>query len=79
MDPRPAPGVRGAALASGDALRDEWSIVVVGPHFAGALVAADLGDRGPDMARRFDFAVTYDRPLVVEAARSLMAHVVLSP
>jgi len=71
----PAPGVRGATLADDDALKDEWSVVVMGPHFAGALVAVDLGDVGPDRDRRFDFALTYDRDLVMAAASALMRRV----
>ena len=35
----------------------------------------DLGDDGPDADRRFDFALTYDRELVIEAANSLMARI----
>jgi DICT domain-containing protein len=75
LEAEPAPGVRGATLADDDALRDEWSVVVVAPHFAGALVAVDLGDTGPERERRFDFAVTYDRDLVMTAANSLMHRV----
>ena len=71
MDSHPAPGVRGADIGADDPLVGEWSVVVLGPHFAGALVAIDLGDDGPDMERRFDYAVTYDRDLVVEAAATL--------
>jgi hypothetical protein len=67
----PAPGVRGASLGD-DRLRGEWNVVVVGPHRAAALVARDLGDDGPEPERRFDFAVTHDRRLAVEAARSLL-------
>ncbi|MEU4423346.1 EAL domain-containing protein [Actinoplanes sp. NPDC024001] len=69
----PAPGVRGACLGD-DRLRGEWNVIVVGPHRAAALVARDLGDDGPDAERRFDFAITHDRALVVEAARSLLHH-----
>lgn len=58
-----------------EALKDEWSVVVLAPHFAGALVAVDLGDTGPDDERRFDFALTYDRDLVMDAASSLMRRV----
>jgi DICT domain-containing protein len=76
MDPKPATGVRGARLAPDDPLRREWDVVVVGPHFAGAFVARDLGDDGPDSDRRFDFYVTYDRDLVLEAARALMVKIV---
>lgn len=71
----PAPGVRGAPLAAGDPLAGEWSVVVVGPHFAGALVARDLGDSGPDRERRFEFTTTYDRGLVIDAARTLIARI----
>jgi EAL domain-containing protein (putative c-di-GMP-specific phosphodiesterase class I) len=75
MEVAPAPGVRGAALAGDDVLRGEWSVVVLGPHFAGALVARDLGDGGPEHERRFDVALTYDRDLVIEAAGALMRRV----
>lgn len=75
MEAEPAAGVRGATLADDDALKDEWSVVVLAPHFAGALVAIDLGDTGPDRQRRFEYAVTYDRNLVTTAVGSLMRRV----
>ncbi|MEA2331292.1 MAG: hypothetical protein QOH58_1430 [Thermoleophilaceae bacterium] len=75
MPARPARGVRGARLDRSDPLCGEWSVVVLGPHFAGALVAVDLGDDGPDMRRRFDYTVTYERQAVVDAARTLAARV----
>jgi EAL domain-containing protein (putative c-di-GMP-specific phosphodiesterase class I) len=68
----PVPGVRGADLRPGDPLGGEWNVVVVGPHHAAALVARDLDDDGPDAQRTFDYVVTYDRPLVVDAARALL-------
>ena len=71
MGSTPITGVRGADLAADDALAGEWVVVVVGPHFGGALIAKDLGDTGPDRERRFDAAITYDRDLVLDAARSL--------
>ena len=49
---------------------------MLGPHFAGALVARSLGDEGPEMERRFEFALTYDRELVVDAANTLMRRLV---
>jgi EAL domain-containing protein (putative c-di-GMP-specific phosphodiesterase class I) len=72
----PAPGVRGASLDADDPLKGEWNVVVIAPHFAAAFVARDLGD-GPDddMARRFDFCLTYDRDLAVAAARGLLARI----
>lgn len=68
----PAPGVHGAHLSPSDALRSEWDVVVLGPHFAGAFVANDLGDEGDDGLRRFDYIVTHNRDLVVGAATGLM-------
>jgi hypothetical protein len=65
-----------ADLRSDEVLRGEWDVAVIGPHFAGAFVARDLGDAGPDADRRFDFFVTYERELVVAAARTLMARIV---
>jgi len=73
LDEEPAPGVRGAGLRENDTLRDEWNVLVVGPHRAAALVAHDLGDDGPDDERRFDFVLTHDRALVLEAARALLS------
>jgi len=69
---RPVAGVRGAALDSADPLRGEWNVTVIGPHFAIAFAARELGDAGPDMDRRFDFAITYDRDLAIGAARAMM-------
>lgn len=75
MPAEPVPGVRGAVLSGGDLLRGEWHIVVVGPHLAAALLARDLGDHGPEMDRRFEFVLTYDRNIVVRAAAALMERV----
>ncbi|WP_164702775.1 EAL domain-containing protein [Modestobacter sp. KNN46-3] len=71
----PMPGLRGADLAAGDPVRGEWDVVVLSPHFSAALLARDLGDDGPDMARRFAFALTYERDTVVRAARALLSRV----
>jgi EAL domain-containing protein (putative c-di-GMP-specific phosphodiesterase class I) len=72
---RPAPGVRGASMPDNHRLAGEWNVICVGPHFAGALIAADLGDDGPDMDRRFKFVNTRDRDVVVRAGRALMLKV----
>jgi diguanylate cyclase (GGDEF)-like protein/PAS domain S-box-containing protein len=71
----PLPGLRGAALSSDDPVRGEWDLVVLSPHFSAALLACDLGDRGPDLERRFEFALTYDRDTVVRAAHALLSRV----
>jgi diguanylate cyclase (GGDEF)-like protein/PAS domain S-box-containing protein len=72
----PVHGVRGAELAPDDALAGEWSVIVLGPHFAGALVGRDLGDDTiADGDRRFAFATVYDRALVIAAARTLLSRI----
>jgi EAL domain-containing protein (putative c-di-GMP-specific phosphodiesterase class I) len=59
-------GIRVVSLEDGHRLGEEWSVIVVGPHYAGALVARRVGDDA------YDFAVTHDRRLAVEAGRSLL-------
>lgn len=75
----PVTGVRGAGLQRDERLRDEWDVAVIGPHFAAAFVARDLGDDGPDHLRRFEFALTHDRKLAVDAATALMQRIASSP
>ena len=75
----PTAGVRGAPLAPGDPLMDEWDVVVLAPHFAAALLARDLRSDAIDLERTFEFAITYNRHAVEEAARSLMARIQRSP
>ncbi len=79
LDVEPLPGIRGASLDAGDPVRHEWDVVVLGPHFAAALLARDLGSTGPDPDRQFEYALTYDRPTVVHAARALLSRVVPRP
>jgi DICT domain-containing protein len=79
MPDPPATGVRGANLSPDDELVGEWDIAVLGPHYAGALVARDLGDTGPDRQRRFEFVLTFDRQLVIEVAATLIARVNATP
>jgi EAL domain-containing protein (putative c-di-GMP-specific phosphodiesterase class I) len=75
MPDPPAPGVRGAALTPDDEVVGEWDVAVLAPHYAGALVARDVGDTGPDRERRFEFVLTFDRELVIDVAASLIARV----
>ncbi len=72
LDLGPDSAVRSVDLSPFDALVDEWNVIVVGPFFAAALVARDLGDGGPDSERRFDFVITHDRALVLAAARAAL-------
>jgi EAL domain-containing protein (putative c-di-GMP-specific phosphodiesterase class I) len=73
LPPEPAPGVRGAALAADDRLRDEWVVTVIGPHYAGALVARQIEEGEADPV--FSFVVTHDRTLVLEIASLLLQRV----
>jgi EAL domain-containing protein (putative c-di-GMP-specific phosphodiesterase class I) len=75
----PVPGVRGASLGPDDPLRGEWDVLMIGPHFAAALVARDCGDHGPDADRRFDYVITHDRDLVIRAAEPLLNRVAPAP
>ena len=72
----PAPGVRGGALAADDRLIGEWTVVVLSPHTAAALIAREIDDRGPDSERRFAYKITHDRTRVALAARSLLHRIV---
>lgn len=72
LDGELEPGVRGVGLDPGNPLAGEWDVIVLSAHFAGAFAALDLGDGGPDLDRRFDFRLTYDRDAVIAAATSLM-------
>jgi diguanylate cyclase (GGDEF)-like protein/PAS domain S-box-containing protein len=71
----PLPGVRGAHLAETDPVRGEWDVVVLSPHFSAALLARDLGDGGPDLERRYEYALTYERATVERAGVALVARV----
>lgn len=73
LSSRPQPGlgreVHTGELREPDPACGERSMVVLGPHFAGALLARQLpgGEAGC-----FEYVVTYDRTTVVAAARELL-------
>ena len=71
----PARGVRGSSFPGDDPLAAEWDLAVIGPHFAAALVARDLGDSGAEHDRSFDYTLTYDRDVAVAVATALMTRV----
>lgn len=75
LGPEPAAGVRGTDIRPSDKLAGEWSVVVIGAHYAAALVALDRGDTGPERDRRFDYVLTHDRALAIAAAASLLRRV----
>lgn len=75
------PRVRWVDIAADDPLSSEWTIVVLGPHTAAALIAQeqfppDSAPTPPDNDRRFEAAITFDRATVTRAARTLMTRLV---
>jgi EAL domain-containing protein (putative c-di-GMP-specific phosphodiesterase class I) len=64
-----ATGVRTGPLAPEDPLRGTWTIAALGPNCNACFVAAERDDGD------FDFAISYDRDLVVESAMLMMARV----
>jgi EAL domain-containing protein (putative c-di-GMP-specific phosphodiesterase class I) len=78
MSPRPTAGVRGVNLADREPLGEEWVVVSIGPHQTSALISRDLGDDGPDLERRFEYALLSDRDIIERAARSLMLRITAS-
>jgi EAL domain-containing protein (putative c-di-GMP-specific phosphodiesterase class I) len=71
----PGLGVRGGTLPNDHPLVGEWTVTVVGPHDAAALIARDRGEPRPDADRSFEYVITHDRPTVIAAARCLMQHI----
>jgi len=69
VPPSPAPGVHGGPE------RSEWTVAVVAPHFAAALVAHERREPGRAGEPRFDYVLTYDRELATAVAASLTARV----
>ncbi|HMS62082.1 MAG TPA: EAL domain-containing protein [Solirubrobacteraceae bacterium] len=71
----PAPGVHGAEVLSGDPVGHEWTIAVVGPHFAAALVAHESRDPAHRGEPVYDYVLTYDRERATAVAAALTARV----
>ncbi|WP_349270571.1 hypothetical protein MPNTM1_01767 [Mycolicibacterium parafortuitum] len=61
-------------IDAGDRMALEWTIVVLGPDTAAALVARELEPpgQGVENDRRFAAVITFDRDRVAAAARSLL-------
>lgn len=75
LSEQPAVGVRGVSLESDDPLVGEGAVVVLGNHFAGALVAKPRHLDRPDIELICDAAITYDRALIIEAAQTLIQRI----
>lgn len=70
----PAPGVHGGAFAAGEGA-GEWTIAVVSPHFAAALVAHERREPGPDGEQIYEYVLTYERGCATAVAAALTARV----
>ncbi|KJC64856.1 hypothetical protein TZ00_04115 [Agreia bicolorata] len=55
-----------------DPLVAEWNVVVISPNFAATLAARQLGEPSPTNDT-YEFILTHDRRLTIEAARTLVA------
>jgi len=64
------PGVRVVQLAEDDALRAEYTTIVIGPHYSALLTAREDAERGG-----YTYRLAYDRDLVIRAARTLLHRV----
>jgi diguanylate cyclase (GGDEF)-like protein len=63
----------GSEVAADDPIGLEWDVIVLGPDYAAALVAQDLGETtSTDGTRRFTHVLTHDRALVRLAARTVL-------
>ncbi len=75
LDPIAGPGLRCSALQPDDPMSADWNVVVLGPHYCGAVVARELGDA----RQRFAFAVTHERELVWRVARAFLRRLEPAP
>ena len=71
----PAPGVHRGAVRPGDPVSGEWTVAVVAPHFAAALVAHERREPGPDGEVLYDYVLTYERECATAVAAALTARV----
>jgi EAL domain-containing protein (putative c-di-GMP-specific phosphodiesterase class I) len=71
----PAPGVLGGQIGPGDPAHGEWTVAVVAPHFAAALVAHARREPGPDGEAIYDYVLTYERECAIAVASAMTARV----
>ena len=72
---QPAAGVRGVSLDSDDPLIGEAAVVVLGNHFAGAVVAKLRQPDRRDIEVDCDAAIIYDRALITEVVQTLIERI----
>ncbi|MGV9860513.1 DICT sensory domain-containing protein [Gordonia sp. NPDC003425] len=68
--------VHRAPLDPDDDLVEEWTVAVLGPHFAAVLSARDRHEDAPELDRRFDFVQSYDRTVVTQCVHSILSRFV---
>ncbi|WP_162246774.1 MULTISPECIES: EAL domain-containing protein [unclassified Rhodococcus (in: high G+C Gram-positive bacteria)] len=69
----PVPGLHTMRLPAADPLLRELSVIVVSPHFTAAVIGAETdGDGSTESDPVFDYRLTYDRELVLDAATLLL-------
>ena len=76
--PMPAPLVHGVDLVVDEPLCREWTVVVIGPHYA-VVLAAQLIDDGSDEDQNWNDVLSYDRAIAVRAATALMVRMTRTP
>ena len=75
----PLPGVRTSTLTADDPAAPDFDVVVVTPYYAAALVARPART-GPITERsEYDAVLTFDRPLVISAANTLLRRLDAEP
>jgi EAL domain-containing protein (putative c-di-GMP-specific phosphodiesterase class I) len=68
--------LRGCSLESDDPLTREWNVLVISAHASAGVFAVEIPGPGP---RQFDMILTWDRELVVAAARPLLRRLAPAP
>ncbi|GIF99981.1 sensor domain-containing phosphodiesterase [Catellatospora citrea] len=70
----PGTGIQAVSVPTGDPLTAERVVIVIGSYFAAALVARThpAAEGAAAAEPTYDIALTYDRLLVIEAARTLI-------
>jgi hypothetical protein len=73
--PRLAEGSRPVPWSVPDAadpIGSQWNVLVLSQDYAAALCARDLGDTAEDQFRGFEYVLTHDRELVLQAVQAFL-------
>ncbi|MGB3770378.1 MAG: EAL domain-containing protein [Rhodococcus sp. (in: high G+C Gram-positive bacteria)] len=73
-------GVHGMDMAESDPLARELCVIVVSPQFTAAVLACEVGgDGNRETEPLFDYRLTYDRDIVLDAATMLLHRTLPTP